>query len=108
MQWLIQSHLSTEDYNDATAGLRRVRRLRRFTQWARYPSALFVGCVNTALSIFHIRRDSESKFLLWTKDSHYHPDVGQSIVRLAHDAQHLPFCEIDKHEQKGETSGNSR
>jgi hypothetical protein len=74
----------------------------------RYPAALIVGCVNTALSICHIRRDSESKVLLWTKDSHYHPHVGQSIIRLAHDAQRLPLREIDKHEQDGKTLGNSR
>jgi hypothetical protein len=32
---------------------------------------------------------------VWSKESSYRPAVGQSIIRIINDAQHLPFHEID-------------
>ncbi|KAF2107516.1 hypothetical protein BDV96DRAFT_466563, partial [Lophiotrema nucula] len=49
VEWLLQAHLSTEDYRDAAKGLQRVRRFRRYTHWIRYPSALLVLLINTLL-----------------------------------------------------------
>jgi hypothetical protein len=74
-------------------GLRRVRRYKRFTLWLRYPLAMLASLMTTMLSTFRIRSTSEVKVLVWSKESTYHPAVGQSIVRVANDAQHLPFHE---------------
>lgn len=96
LEWLIQAHLSTEDYKDAMAGLRRVRRFRRATHWVRYPSSLLVHAINNIMSACRLRHSSESKVLVWTKESHYQPTVGQSVMQLAHNAQHLPFHRMNE------------
>jgi hypothetical protein len=35
VEWCTQSHLSTENYDDAMQGLRRTRRFRKYTAWLR-------------------------------------------------------------------------
>jgi hypothetical protein len=96
LQWLIQAHLSTEDYKDAMTGLQRVRRFRRFSQWLRYPLSLFVSLINSLLEVFRFRRTADTKVLAWSKESCYQPTVGHSITQLVNEAQHLPFHEVNK------------
>jgi hypothetical protein len=91
----VQSHLCTEDYNDAIIGLRRVRRVRRFTQWLQYPFQLSVVLTNKALVFCRLRRTGDTNLLVWSKESCYHPTIGHAITRLVNDAQHLPFHEVD-------------
>lgn len=91
LQWLLQAHLSTESYHDAAVGLKRVRRFRRFTHWIRYPSTLVVLLINNSMSACNIRKTSERKVLVWSKESRYRPSVRHTIMRLATDVQHLPF-----------------
>jgi hypothetical protein len=61
----------------------------------RYPIILLALLVNKTLGICRIRGNSETKVLVWSKESSYRPAVGQSIIRIINDAQHLPFHEID-------------
>ncbi|CAI6333681.1 unnamed protein product [Periconia digitata] len=91
LEWLLQAHLSTEDYKDAARGLVRVRRFRRYTYWIRYPSSLLVVIINNSLSAMRVRKSSERKVLVWSKETKYRPTVGQTIMSLATDAQNLPF-----------------
>jgi hypothetical protein len=95
-KWLIQAHLSTQDYTDAMAGLRRVRRFRRFSHRLRYPFSLLVLLINNALTACQLRKPRTKKVLVWSKVSTYHPTIGQSIVHLTSDVQHLPFHEVNK------------
>jgi hypothetical protein len=106
-QWLIQAHLSTESYADAMAGLRRVRRFRRFSHWIRYPSALLVLLINNALSACRFRRSSESQVLVWSKEGNYQLSVGQMVMSMATNVQHLPFREFGAEEVHSETSKSS-
>ncbi|KAF1985316.1 hypothetical protein K402DRAFT_305491, partial [Aulographum hederae CBS 113979] len=39
IEWCLQAHLSTENYEDAMRGLKNVRRFRRFTFWVSQSSA---------------------------------------------------------------------
>ncbi|KAH5054512.1 hypothetical protein HBI37_235460 [Parastagonospora nodorum] len=96
LEWLMQAHLSTEDYNDAMAGLRHVRRFRRFTYWVRYASSLLASFMAKMLGACQIRRDRDTRVLVWSKERTYQPAVGQTIVKLANNVQHLPFYEVDR------------
>jgi hypothetical protein len=98
VQWLVQAHLSTEDYDSAMQGLRRVRRFRRVKQWVRYPLSRLVALVTRGLEKCWVRKSkaNEKKVLVWKKESTYHPTIGHSIVHLTSEAQHLPFHEVDK------------
>jgi hypothetical protein len=106
-QWLLQAHLSSESYADAMAGLRRVRRFRRFSHWVRYPSALLVLLINNTLSACRFRRSSESRVLVWAKEGRYQPSVGQMVMSMATEVQHLPFREVGGDEVQSETSKRS-
>lgn len=46
------------------------------------------------MSACRIRETNERKVLVWSKESRYRPSVRHTIVRLATDAQNLPFHEI--------------
>jgi hypothetical protein len=98
----MQAHLSTEDYHDAMAGLRHVRRFRRFTYWVRYPSSLLASLMAKMLGACQIRRDSVTRVLVWSKERTYQPAVGQAIVQLANNVQNLPFYEVDRDAHNGE------
>lgn len=100
-QWLLQAHLSTEDYKDAVAGLRHVRRVRRFTYWMAYPSSLLAPLAAKMLSTCRVRRNSNTKNLVWSNERTYRQAVGQTIVQLANDAQRLPFHEVDRDAHDG-------
>lgn len=93
LEWLLQAHLSTENYKDAMEGLKRVRRFRRYTHWIRYPSAVIVILINNLLSACKLRSTGKRNVLVWSKETRYKPRLAQSIVRLTTDAQHMPFRE---------------
>jgi len=95
-QWLLQAHLSTEDYKDAMVGLRHVRRFRHFTHWMAYPSSLLTLLMAKVLSACQIRQNGDTRALVWSKERTHQQAVGQTIVHLANDAQRLPFYEVDR------------
>jgi hypothetical protein len=95
LKWCLQAHLSTEDYANAMAGLKNVRRFRRFTHWTRYPASLLVLAINHFLSELKMRKTSERKTLLWTKESSYQPKIGETILRMSTKIHQLPFQEVD-------------
>ncbi|KAK5158600.1 hypothetical protein LTR04_005213 [Oleoguttula sp. CCFEE 6159] len=77
-EWCLQSHLSTEDYDDAWKGLRRTRRFRRFT----HPYRWVIGALITEgkwlwyylTKLFNPETNarSDQRSLVWTKDITYH------------------------------------
>lgn len=93
-QWLLQARLSTEDYKDAMSGLQRVRRCRYATLWVRYPLDLFFRLMTTTLNACQVRETTDRRVVSWTRDTTYRPSVGQALVRLGTDAQHLPFRDV--------------
>ncbi|KAF2012795.1 hypothetical protein BU24DRAFT_395962 [Aaosphaeria arxii CBS 175.79] len=86
LEWLLQAHLSTENYRDAANGLQRVRRFRRGTHWILYPSTLMVTVMNNFLSACRLRSNGERKILVWSKESNYRPRVGAGIIGLSTNA----------------------
>jgi hypothetical protein len=74
-------------------GLQNARRFRRFTYWTRYPASVLVLAVNHVMSAFNVRRTSERKDLLWTKDSNYQPKIGETLLRMSTKMHQLPFQE---------------
>jgi hypothetical protein len=104
LQWLLQAHLSTEDYSDAMNGLRRVRRFRYATLWIKYPLDLFVHLVTNTLNAFQLRGIRDRRRIMWTRAMTFKPSVGQAMVRLATDAQHLPFQEARSQEARSQES----
>jgi hypothetical protein len=72
-------------------GLQNVRRFRRFTHWTRYPASILVLAINYMMSALNVRRTSERKTLLWTKDSHYQPKIGETLLRMSTKMHQLPF-----------------
>ncbi|KAF1933565.1 uncharacterized protein M421DRAFT_200180 [Didymella exigua CBS 183.55] len=95
LEWLLQAHLSTENYDDAMNGLWRVRRFRHATLWIKYPLDILVRLVANALNAFQVRGIQDRRVVVWTKASTYRPSVGQALVRLGTDVQHLPFQTVD-------------
>ncbi|KAJ8106810.1 hypothetical protein OPT61_g9296 [Boeremia exigua] len=95
LEWLLQAHLSTEDYDDAMIGLRRVRKFRFATLWIRYPLDMFVRLVTHGLNVFHVRGIKDRRVMLWTKATTFRPSVEHAVVRIATDAQRLPFQETN-------------
>jgi hypothetical protein len=76
------------------SGLRRVRRFRYVTLWLKYPLDMFVRLVTYMLNTLQVRRISDRRLVLWTRATTYRPSVGQTLVSLGTDAQHLPFQEV--------------
>ncbi|KAH6622175.1 hypothetical protein C7974DRAFT_362444 [Boeremia exigua] len=95
LEWLLQAHLSTENYDDAMVGLKRVRRFRFATLWFNFPLDIFVRLVTTILNATQIRGIKDRRVMLWTRATTFSPSIGHTLVRLATDAQHLPFQEVD-------------
>lgn len=93
IEWCLQSHLSTEDYADATRGLQNVRRFRRYTYWLRYPASVLVLGINHVMSALRMRTGNQRGTLLWTKDSHYQPKVGETMLRISARMHQLPSQE---------------
>jgi len=75
-------------------GLQNVRRFRRFTQWTRYPFSLLVLAINHLLSALKVRKTSERKTLIWTKESDYQPTIGEAMLRMSTRMHQLPFDEM--------------
>ncbi|KAF1362030.1 hypothetical protein EJ07DRAFT_109422 [Lizonia empirigonia] len=98
LEWLIQAHLSTENYHDALKGLQRVRKFRSVTLWIKYPLDLLVVLVSNMLNACQVRGITNRKIVLWSKDPTFQPSVGHTMVRLATDAQYLPFSETNAQE----------
>ncbi|KAF2630322.1 hypothetical protein BU25DRAFT_362432 [Macroventuria anomochaeta] len=98
LEWLLQAHLSTEDYSDAMNGLRRVRGFRHATLWIKYPLDFFVQLFTNTLNAFQVRGIRDRRRIIWTRAMTFRPSVGQAMVRLATDAQHLPFQEARSQE----------
>ncbi|KAF1984168.1 hypothetical protein K402DRAFT_359520 [Aulographum hederae CBS 113979] len=72
IEWCIQSHLSTANYEDACRGLRRTRRFRVISYPFRYPYYLFVRAINSPQHVLAIiRRKGTPKnlyrTLIWTR-----------------------------------------
>lgn len=93
VEWCLQSHLSTEDYVEAMRGLQNSRRFRRYTYWSRYPASFLVLGVNHVLSALRMRRGSQCRTLLWTKESRYQPKVGETLLRISARMHQLPSRE---------------
>jgi len=88
-QWLVQAHLSTEGYQDAMTGLRRVRRFKLFTRWLSTPLSGLVRLASKAGSESRRRHSAAKKTLEWSKESTYEPHLGRSIVQIANYARHV-------------------
>jgi hypothetical protein len=69
MEWCLQAHLSTEDYNDAMRGLKNARRFRRFTFWMRYPGSVAVSLLDLVLRVLRLRKSSQRRTLVWAMES---------------------------------------
>lgn len=93
LEWLLQAHLSTENYNDAMQGLKRVRVFRRYTHWIRLPAAALVILINNLMSACRLRSNGKRNVLVWSKETRRKPRIAQSIVRLTTDMQIMPFRE---------------
>jgi len=72
-------------------GLLRLRRFRRFTVWMRYPTSLLVIALNNFASILGMRKSSERKSLVQTKESRYQPQIAETIIRLATNIHSMPL-----------------
>lgn len=74
IKWCLQSHLSTEDYDNARKGLQRTRKFRLYTYYIRYPAIKLVLFINSLRDII-FRSYSRQKTLVWTKDSKFSPAI---------------------------------
>ncbi len=93
VEWCIQAHLSTEDYDSAMNGLWRVRRFRRFTLWLRYPATLLVMAVNQLARRAGLRKSGKTKTLIWSKECRHSLGIGHAIVQASGELHALPFRE---------------
>lgn len=93
----MQAHLSTANYDDAMNGLKNVRRFRLVTLWIKYPLDMFLSLITDILNTFQFRGIKDRQVMSWTKATTYRPSVGQTMVRLATDAQHVPFQEFKEY-----------
>ena len=85
VEWCQQSHLSTEDYQDAMKGLRMTRTYRSWTLFARHASrATWVQLGKLAHAIGLIKK--RQRTLVWTRHSTRDP---------VHPRQESPFGRID-------------
>jgi hypothetical protein len=90
----LQAHLSTDDYENAMNGLKRVRRFRYVTLWIKHPLDLFVHLVTCVLNTWRVRGINNRKVVVWSRDSTFKLSTGHAMVQIATDAQQLPFQEI--------------
>lgn len=95
IEWCLQSHLSTEDYENAMRGLQMARRFRRSIAWMRYPVMLLVRLVDQVAGFARLRQTRETRDLVWTKYSTCRPSVGGIMVRLGSEMQTAPFHRVD-------------
>ncbi|UPX12501.1 uncharacterized protein EKO05_0003046 [Ascochyta rabiei] len=93
LEWLVQAHLSTEDYDNAMNGLRRVRKFRYVTLWIKYPLDWLVYIVSIMLNACQVRGLNDRRIVMWTRDCTLKPEIGHMMVRCATDAQRLSFHE---------------
>lgn len=75
LEWCLQSHLSTEDPNNARKGLQRTRRFRRLIQPIRYSMVVGYFAINNCFGLllrpFRERGKGKQKSLVWTHDITY-------------------------------------
>ncbi|KAJ4358910.1 hypothetical protein N0V95_002616 [Ascochyta clinopodiicola] len=93
LEWLVQAHLSTEDYDKAMNGLRRVRKFRYATLWIKYPLDWLDYLVSNMLNACQVRGLKDRCIVVWTRDCTFEPEIGPMMVRCATDAQRLSFHE---------------
>ena len=107
IEWCLQAHLSTEDYDNAMKGLKNARRFRRLTFRARYPASATVLLVNRCLRALRMRKSYKRKTLVWTKNSRYTPSIQRPVLHMANTMNILPFARADVDEEMGEKSGEA-
>ena len=70
VEWCTQSHLSTENYQDAMRGLRRTRRIKKYTAWFRGIPNQIITFAKRGWSVVRGRRSQpgagEKRSLVWT------------------------------------------
>ncbi|TLD29614.1 hypothetical protein E2P81_ATG05908 [Venturia nashicola] len=93
IEWCLQSHLSTENYADAMRGLQNARRFRRYTYWSRYPASVLVLGIDHVMGALRMRHGSQRRTLRWTKDPHFQPKVGETLLRISTRMHQLPSQE---------------
>jgi hypothetical protein len=71
-QWCLQSHLSTENPENALNGLQRTRTFRYYTNWVRWPGAQFVIFINSLRNIV-FQSKLRQRTLVWTRNVTYKP-----------------------------------
>lgn len=105
VEWCLQAHLSTEDYEAAMRGMRHARIFRRATFRARYPASLAALGINHLMRRLGLRKSAKKKSLVWTTHSHYTPGMARTIMTMGHEMQQLPFIEpARKDDEKGYTT----
>lgn len=70
-EWMLQSHLSTEDYDSAQRGLQRSRRYRRLTYPIRRSLRVVFGAILEVNDLFYKCigiKQKQQMSLLWTKN----------------------------------------
>jgi hypothetical protein len=107
MEWCLQAHLSTEDYDDAMKGLKNARRFRRLTYRARWPASAAVLLINRLMQLLRMRKSHERKTLVWTKNSRYTPSIRQPVLAAANALHTLAFAKTDTDEEGGLGNGSA-
>ena len=102
IEWCVQAHLSTEDYDDAMKGLKNTRRFRRLTFRMRYPASAAVLLINRLLRAMKMRKSHERKTLVWTKSSRYTPSIRRPVLNMANTLNFIPFTRAEADEEMGE------
>ncbi|KAF2756578.1 hypothetical protein EJ05DRAFT_539505 [Pseudovirgaria hyperparasitica] len=108
VEWMQQSWLHTEDYNDAMDGLRKMRTYKRYTYWFRIMSRYFLlATVHPIHGLFRwvgiVRKRQKS--LLWTRHGVWgkptpssSPSYTQPLISDPHPSgtnHHFPSISID-------------
>lgn len=78
-EWCTQSHLSTANYEDAMQGLRRTRRLKRYTAWlSRIPNVIITFAKRGCFAMLRRRFRAgagERRSLVWTWQSKHEDEI---------------------------------
>lgn len=70
IEWCMQSHISTLDYNNAREGLQRTRAFRKYSQYARQPLQWIVLRINELRYLFN-SPEQRQKTLVWSEHVTY-------------------------------------
>lgn len=92
VEWCTQSHLSTENYDNAMQGLRRTRRFRKYTAWLRGFPNLIIRLTKRWWFMMHGRRTQAARgrrSLVWTWQTKLEAEMLPVIEgEMPHDEQH--------------------